>query len=134
MSTNDTSKDIDTSKICQEKSKTRRELIKIDTNTDSSVAYLFGLYFDGQKYMTMKIVRNVVGYGHRDRVREGHVRIICEPDSTYFGHAMPVSASSKASFKEIFDRLAARSVDLDSVEVIGCDETVVIFERKWRSY
>ena len=64
------------------------------------MTYLFGLYLDGRKYMTMRNEQNAAGYGHRERVREEHVSIICEPVSSYFGNVTPSSASSKA--KEIF--------------------------------
>ena len=52
-----------------EKITSREELTKPDTNTDSRMTYLTGLYFDGRKYMSMRNVRNGVGYGHRDRVK-----------------------------------------------------------------
>ena len=52
-------------KIRREKSKILQELIKLDTNTDSSMLYLFGLQLDGRKYMTMKNVQNAAGHSHR---------------------------------------------------------------------
>ena len=42
------------------------------------MTYLFGLYFDGRKYMTMRNIQNAAGYGQRDGVREEYVSIICE--------------------------------------------------------
>ena len=49
---------------------------KLDTNTHSSMAYMYGLCSDGRKYVTMKNVRSDEGHGHRNRVREAHVSII----------------------------------------------------------
>ena len=64
-------------------------LTKLDTNTDSSITNLFGLYFDGRMYMKIKYVRNAAGHGHRDRDRGEHFSIICEPGSSYFGNMTP---------------------------------------------
>lgn len=125
VSPNDTSKVIDRSKIRRERSRTRQELTKQDTDSDSSMTYLPGLYFDGRKDKTMRSVRDIAGHGHRDTVTEEHISIICEPGSSYFGHVTPSSGSSKAISKAIFECLNARSVDLNSVKVVGCDGTVV---------
>lgn len=123
VSPNDTSKVIDRSKIRRERSRTRQELTKLDS--DSSMTCFPGLYFDGRKDKTLKNVRDAARHGHRDRVTEEHVSIICEPGSSYFGHVMPSSGSSKAISKAIFECLTVRSVDLDSVKVVGCDGTAV---------
>ena len=77
--------------------------------------------------MTMRNVRLAAGYGHQNRVREEHVSIICESGSLYLGNVTP---SSEATSKKCFEYLTvARSVDLDSVEVVGCHETIVNTER-----
>ena len=75
--------------ISREESKTRQKLAKLGTNTYRNMTYLFGLYFDDRKYMTMKKVY----------------------------HRTLSSASSKATYKYIFECLAAQGVDLDIVEV-----------------
>ncbi|KAG0719329.1 hypothetical protein GWK47_007306 [Chionoecetes opilio] len=90
-----------------------------------SMTDLPGLYFDSRKDRTMKNVRDAAGHGRRDRDTEEHVSIICEPGSSYFGHVTPSSGSSKAISKVIFECLAARSVDLHNVKVVGCDGTAV---------
>ena len=102
---------------------------KLDRNTDSSMTYLSELYFDGRKYIMMRNVRTAAAYGHRNRVREEHVSIIFKPDLSCFWNVTQSSASSKATSTEIFECLSARSVNLESVEVIGCDETVVDTKR-----
>lgn len=96
---------------------------KLDTSTDISVIYLFRLYLDGRNNISMKNVRNTARHGHRDRVREEHVIIICEPCSAYFGHVMCMCIS-KATFNVTSECLTRRSVDFNSVEIVGCDGTV----------
>ena len=65
------------------------------------MTHLFGLYFDGRMYTTMKNARNVARHGHRDIVSEELASIICEPDSSYFGKLMQSSTLSKET-SEIF--------------------------------
>ena len=61
--------------------------------------------------------------------REEYVIIICEPGSAYFENVTPSSASSNATSKYTFEYLCARSVNIGSVEVVGCNEIVVNIER-----
>ena len=81
---------------------THQQLTILETNTESSMTYFFRLYFDGRKYTTMINLRSAAGYGHRDRVGEENVGIICEPGLSYYGYVMSLSASSKASSKDFF--------------------------------
>ena len=81
---------------------------------------MFGLYFDNQKCTKQHRI-----YRHRDRVKEEHISNIFKSGSSVFSKRDAVKCIKQGGF----ECLTARSVHLGSVEVVGCDETVVNTER-----
>ena len=76
------------------------------------------MYFYVRKYMTTENVWNATGHSFWYRVREEHVSIIRETGSPYFRNVIKQGHLKENS-----------NTCLDSMEVVGCDETVVNTER-----
>ena len=114
VSPNERSKVIDRSKIRRERTKVRKALA-------ADINEIEGLYFDGRKDKTMRIVRGVDKKYHRKKVVEEHVSIISEPGSLYFSHVVPNDGTSNAIIQAILDNLEEKNVDLAEIKVIGCD-------------
>ena len=108
---------IDRSKVRREREKERRH--NQSFQTPSSVQ---GLYFDGKKDSTLTPQKSGVGAHF---VREGHITLVAEPGSNYVGHFTPNSGKAKDIFEGLLEFCSFHDLDLDSLNVIGCDGTNV---------
>uniref|UniRef100_A0A6P7FUT2 Uncharacterized protein LOC114334377 n=1 Tax=Diabrotica virgifera virgifera TaxID=50390 RepID=A0A6P7FUT2_DIAVI len=88
ITTEDSSKIVDRSKIRRERAKARVEL-KIKDKEDSS-ELLYGIYFDGRKDQTL-VQTSEEGSLSKKTKTEEHIFIVSEPGSKYIGHLTPAS-------------------------------------------
>lgn len=119
----DTTKIIDRSKIRRERKKCRTGLIK--QKTDDELPSSFGIYFDGRKDRTL-VFEKTESSQRTKSVTEEHIVILAEPGSKYMGHVSPENGTAK-SIKDSITKFLKDSLgdDLSTIDVIGCDGTVV---------
>ena len=80
------------------------------------------LYFDGKKDSTITLQKSGV---ETHFVREEHIFLVAEPGSNYVGHFTPNRWKTKDISKVLPKFYSFYDLDLDSLNVIGCDSTNV---------
>lgn len=98
-----------------DRNKIRRERKSLRSAYKDNDCRISGLYFDGRKDQTLKIVGN-----RKTVVSEEHISILSEPGSRYVGHCTPSSGSAKSITESILD-----TVDCTNLVCIGSDSTNV---------
>lgn len=124
ISTEDSVKVIDRSKIRREWQKVRTELQSIKEHEP-----LTAIYFDGRKDKTLTITKADNISQRKIRVEE-HISIISEPNSEYIGHLSIDSGKAADIEKSIFEFLENKYDFRFSLAAIGCDGTAVNTGRK----
>lgn len=104
--------------IDRHKIRRARERKRQDLQTDALPFAIKGLYFDGRKDRTLIMEEN-----RRKMIVEEHITMIEEPGSKYLGHFAPRSGSAESIVNKIWEFQEVFNVNLDSLEVIGCDGT-----------
>lgn len=124
ISTVDSSKVVDRSKIRRERQKIRKELQSIEKHEP-----LTAIYFDGRKDKTLTITK-ANNISQRKIIVEEHISIISEPNSEYIGHLSIDSGKAANIEKNIVDFLENKYEFRSSLVAIGCDGTAVNTGRK----
>ncbi|KAK3929311.1 Defensin [Frankliniella fusca] len=110
---------VDKSKIRRDRETVRKETQQefISTNTG-----ILGLYFDGKTDSTVKIEKRGNTY-HPTNSAEEHISLVEEPGGKYLGHVAS-GKSALSSSKAILEYCNQNNINLDKLEVVGCDGTV----------
>lgn len=98
-----------------DRNKIRRERKSLRSKYKDTESNISGLYFDGRKDQTLKIVG-----GRQTVVSEEHISILSEPGSRYVGHSTPSTGSAKSITESILD-----TVNCTNLVCIGSDSTNV---------
>ena len=113
---------IDRSKVGREREKERRHNQNFQTPLGVQ-----GLYFDGKKDSTLTPQKFGVGTHF---VREEHITLVAEPGSNDVGHFTPYSGKAKDVSEGLLEFCSSHDLNLDSLNVIGCDGTTLNTEAK----
>ncbi|KAK3909522.1 Transcription antitermination protein NusB [Frankliniella fusca] len=105
-------KAIDPFKIRRERKKARVETLELQRSLEGS---LQGLYFDGE--------RNVTLQSGKKKVVEEHISSVSEPGSKYIGHVTPSGGLAIDLADSILQFLEANNYDLTQLKVVGADGT-----------
>ncbi|CAG9794368.1 unnamed protein product [Diatraea saccharalis] len=124
ISTENSSKVVDRSKIRRERQKIRKELQSVEKHEP-----LTAIYFDGRKDKTLTITK-ADNISQRKIIVEKHISIISEPSSEYIGHLSVESGKAADIEKSIIEFLENKYEFRYSLVAIGCDGTVVNTGRK----
>lgn len=102
----------------------RRETVKnLQELTNIPENEIWGLYFDGRKDKTISYQIDEAGNSHRRCIKEEHISNLCEPASTYVGHATMQNGSGRSVAFTIFDFLEKQKADIGYVVAVGSDGT-----------
>ncbi|CAH1996010.1 unnamed protein product [Acanthoscelides obtectus] len=119
VTTVDSSKIVDRSKIRRERAKVRVDLKRKDERRKE----VYGIYFDGRKDQTL-VQTSKEGISSKKTKIEEHIVLVSEPGSKYIGHFTPESGNSLSIKRGILDFLEP-NFDVSNLLVIGCDGTAV---------
>ena len=109
-----------------DKSKVRRDREKLNESlktkfSENSLQWKT-LYFDGRKDDTL--IQHKVGNKYRIMtVKEEHISVLSEPNSTYIGHFVPSSGGAEDISNSLLSIISDNKC-FDSLEAVGCDGTV----------
>lgn len=118
VTTEESSKIIDRSKVRRERKRTRNTL---RSQLKQEEVFLQAIYFDGRKDNTL-VQRLIGNKNHRTTVSEEHIVIVSEPGSKYFGHITVPCGTAAAIFENMIIFLQ-QQMDLTNLAAIGCDGT-----------
>lgn len=121
ITTDDSSKVVDRSKIRRERIKKRNELKRKNEGKHFSSEY--AIHFDGRKDKTLIQIKEGERTA-RKTITEEHVVLLSEPGSKYVGHVTPISGNSH-NIKTSILTFLEKNVDISQLQAIGCDGTVV---------
>ncbi|KAK3921566.1 putative global transcription activator SNF2L1 [Frankliniella fusca] len=116
VSPEDKSLVVDINKVRRDREKVRKE-----TQKSSNTSPILGLYFDGKSDSTMKMEKRGDTY-HRVTVAEEHISLVQEPGGEYLDH-LASAKSAKASMASMIKYCQDKNINLEQLEVIGCDGT-----------
>ena len=81
------------------------------------------LYFDGRKDSTILQIKQGSKY-KKSIIKEEHISVLTEPESTYIGHFVPLSGSGQDICDGLHNLILEKGV-VNDLEAIACDGTVI---------
>lgn len=110
---------VDRSKIRRERKRIRKEI-----SHKTKIHSLQSIFFDGRRDETL-VSLSIDGALYPRKIKEEHIAIVEEPFSQYVGHVAVERGTAEIIVDSMMDFFEQKDINLDQVNIIGCDGTNV---------